>query len=296
MSRDGLSPSGPRFSEPDLPERARNQFERARTTCGTCRGYHSIYPYLRLSGVAGGVEADAPCLEPLLADMLDARPLRLLIAGSADTGITALVHRAAGDGIRRHQVLVVDRCETPLAGCRAYARSHGFDLRSVCCDLRELDRDQDITADLVLGHSILPFMDADGRARVLSNLHDALAPGGRMVLATRLTAPGQQKAEAGRWTRESVQATRARIRDALAVQGLPLPGDEAEFDALVEDYAAHSNQSSAFGSTAELEAELNEAGFEVSRWIEAGRGLAYLDDGTVRTGARPGWVAVTEPR
>ena len=97
------------FQQIDLAELAVEQFAAAHTHCGACRSYHALWPYLRLTHWVGGIEADQAQLVPALSSLLSVAPQRVLIAGSADTGVTALVHHAAGQMARRHQITVVDQ-------------------------------------------------------------------------------------------------------------------------------------------------------------------------------------------
>ncbi len=281
----------PAFSQPDLTELARQQFHTAQATCTDCLAYHALWPYMRLTSQVGGVESDAAYLTPLLQGVLGQHPKRVLIAGSADTGVTALIHHAAGASAHLHDITVVDRCDTPLTACRQYGATHGLRITTVQSDLRHLAFHE--TADVIVGHSILPFLDAAGRHTVLCRLYDALAPGGRMVLTTRLAAPGQSPGtsslRAPGWANETRNATRR----SLAQQGIELPCADDAFDALLETYAQRPNHNAPYGQQDELEAELTAAGFRVEQWVHSGKGTAFLDNGHVQNQARQGLVAVT---
>lgn len=282
------------FSQPDLAALARQQFITAHSSCGDCLPYHALWPYLRLTGRVGGVEADQHYLTPLLREVLGCTRRRVLIAGSADTGVTALVHHAAGLTAGLHDITVVDRCDTPLAACRQYGLAHGLRITTVQSDLRALAVHE--TADVIVGHSILPFLDADGRHAVLCRLQDALAPGGRMVLTTRLAAAGQSSGASSHQASGWAVETRSATQHSLQRLGIAPPCPSEAFDALLQNYAQrpnHAGYGAPYTSRAELEAELASAGFWVEQWVESGKGTAFLDNGHVQKNARQGLVAVT---
>ena len=68
-----------------------------------------------------------------------------------------------------------------------------------------------------------------------------------------------------------------------------------EFGAIVKTYAPPDFNAS-YADQAALEADLNDAGFEVEKWAASGKGLAYMTDGSVKTSMRQGWVAVARAK
>lgn len=290
------------FCQTDLSALAGQQFITAHLHCGHCLAFHALWPYLRLGHVVGGVEADQAHLTPVLSDLLSRPARRVLIAGSADTGVTALVHHAAGATAGSHHITVVDHCATPLVACGQYAIEHRLSLRTRRCDLRSLDVGEAV--DLIVGHSILPHLSADGRRAALGRLFDALAPGGQMVLTTRLSAPGQSRSSRSQGSVNAAPDRAANWSASIKVpllaslkrQGIALPCPAETFDALVQSYAQLPSHNAPYAEQAELQAELEAAGLRVERWIHAGLGNAFLDNGQVQLNARQGLVAVTAPK
>lgn len=278
------------FFQPELQRWAREQFALAGELCRGCRAYHATWGYRRLSGVVGGVEADAEALGELLRPLLGGDARTVLIAGSADSGLAALLHHWAGPAAA-HRWWVVDRCETPLAACRAWAREQGLALQTLRADLRALPMQG--VAELVVGHSILGFQDAAGRNALLRSLARALAPGGSLVLAARLAAEGQSVlVDSTLVARQTEQALRsaANTLAALAARNVTLPCAAPAFEALLREAATPEQHGSPYCDRAALEDELAAAGFDVRAWQPGGGGLAFLDDGQVRAAARPTWV------
>ena len=280
------------FQQIDLAELAVEQFAAAVSRCGAFRSYHALWPYLRLTHWVGGIEADQAQLVPILSSLLSVAPQRVLIAGSADTGVTALVHHAAGQMAKQHQITVADRCATPLQVCSTYATRHGLTLTCLPCDLRELTLHDEF--DVVVGHSILPWLDPAGRQKALRNLRQALVLGGHMVLNTRLGLPGQSAGKGARpagWAQEMQKVMLSQFAKLNIVCPCPLE----EFGAIVKTYAPPDFNAS-YADQAALEADLNDAGFEVEKWAASGKGLAYMTDGSVKTSMRQGWVAVARAK
>jgi hypothetical protein len=83
-----------RYTE-DLRRLAADAYEVSGRLCGSCRDMHALWPYIRLARASTGVEARPSMLERRIADLLAPGGRHVLIAGSQDTGILALVARAA---------------------------------------------------------------------------------------------------------------------------------------------------------------------------------------------------------
>src|SRR5262249_10306073 len=121
-----------RYSE-DIPQLAADSFELANRLCDTCTNYHALWPYLRLVRGTNGAEHEAPLRESILAERIASGYRRILIAGAADSGVLALVVRAArGWDV---SVTVLDRCATPLELCRRFADRWSLSVAAIRADL-----------------------------------------------------------------------------------------------------------------------------------------------------------------
>jgi SAM-dependent methyltransferase len=195
---------------------ARLQFGIAQARCDSCRDYHALWPYRRLSGIANGFEADAELLAEHLRRVLPERG-RLLIAGAADAGLLALA-LSATEALAPN-VSVADRCATPLAVCSAFAESRGVAVATLQEDLPSFDHTSDY--DVIFAHSILQFMDEAHRVPFLRRLRNALTERGRLVFAERLRPPGRDEQRHGSYVDDTV--------NGLAAAGIPLPEEEGAF-------------------------------------------------------------------
>jgi hypothetical protein len=112
--------SGPPYHE-DLPRIAAEGFQLADRLCRGCGQLHALWPYIRLArATSAGLEDASSQLQAVLSGLFAAGRRHVLVAGAADTGLLALVARAgAGHPL---DIVVLDRCETPLELCRRLAQ------------------------------------------------------------------------------------------------------------------------------------------------------------------------------
>jgi hypothetical protein len=112
------------YSEP-LRELAAEAYEISGRLCGACGDLHALWPYIRLSRASTGFELQESRLQAELRSCF-ARGLRdVLIAGSQDAGLLALVAQAKMRAGAEHPsgITVLDICETPLELCPATSTS-----------------------------------------------------------------------------------------------------------------------------------------------------------------------------
>ena len=173
-----------RFRE-DIPLLAPETFELASRECGNCRDMHSLWPYIRLARASQGIEMEGSRLEPLMARLFESGRRKLLIAGAQDTGLFALAARVGEKyGV---EVVVLDRCNTPLEMCRRLASRSAIRVETIRQDLRDLvmpDR-----FDVVLLHHTLQFVAADEQIDVLSRLARSLRQNGRLLHLFNVSRP-----------------------------------------------------------------------------------------------------------
>jgi hypothetical protein len=237
----------------DLPALASESFRLAQAFCGACRDYHATWSYVRAAGLRKGAMTDLAFLKMGFETLAD--PVRVLIAGAADTGQLAAVAEALRG--RRFSATLVDLCETPLALCRAFASRHGIPFAAHRRDIAEAAELGPF--DAVLFHNFLSFLDAEQRNATLAALRPTLGRDGRLVIFQRIAAQG--KADAGAIEGE---AAAAAVIDRLRAVGIPLPEDEARFAERLAAAASNDKRErrlSAFTSIAWLEGELRDAGY-----------------------------------
>jgi 2-polyprenyl-3-methyl-5-hydroxy-6-metoxy-1,4-benzoquinol methylase len=237
----------------DLSQVAAEAFEVAQRLCGSCRNYHSLWTYQRIAGASGGGVA-APVVQAVLGRLLSAPGRKILIAGCADTGLLAVVSRAAHP---HSHIVVLDQCETPLELCRRFARRAALAVETLRLNLEELPAES--TFDVVLAHSLLQHIAADRRIEVLSRLRRSLRPGGRLVLVSRTS-----DRIGGKLLPEYREGYARHLLEQLEAMKIPLPEPHDAFRRRIETYAEeHRAREGAHASREELEQLIEAAGFAI---------------------------------
>jgi hypothetical protein len=232
---------------------AKHQFRTAQELCAECRDYHAIWPYRRLSRMIFGIEASADIAEALLKSVTP-RNGRILIAGAADAGMLALTDKAT----RRltPSIDVADRCPTPLAICRRYARAHKLSIRTLHLDFGGLPQEQ--RYDVVFGDCVLQFLPRRFRVAFLKRLAQSMTDRGALILVERRRTGSEERSRWKDYASETLSA--------LAKQGIRLPEDEAAFQRRL-DNVVHARRTRISHASENLESVLAEAGFRVNTSI-----------------------------
>lgn len=187
------------FTE-DLKRAAQRALDLAPVHCSDCSSYHMIRPLKRYFGKTGGL-ADREILVGRIGTFLATTakhrpgPIRILLAGAADSGLLAVCVRAGiealGSQSERVRFHVLDRCRTPLILCEDFARDNGLEIETSVADL--LTSDVRFSADLIVLHSLFSFIQPDVHVDILGKLSNWLEPDGRIVFSTDVRPPQEEK-------------------------------------------------------------------------------------------------------
>ena len=242
----------------DLVEQAATQYRLAEQFCDTCRNYHAIWPYRRLARVVATADASAPGFESTLDALFKTGKRKVLIAGAADTGLLALTARtgAAYDV----NIVVLDRCRTPLELCRQFAQR--WSLRS--CTLHQDLTGLDLAAefDVVFANSVLMFIAPELRIDVLRRLSRALRLDGRLVNVFN----------AGPHIRREDSV--ATMLAEMERRGIPLPESSETFTRGLIDFAREQDSRDRTLNELDQVLALHErGGFRVIRCVETDMGV-----------------------
>jgi SAM-dependent methyltransferase len=241
-----------RFSE-DLPQLAVEAFQVADRLCGSCKNFHMLWPYNRLAKASGG-DVGAPLIHSVLSRLLFDRGRRILIAGCADTGLLAVVARAANPNT---DITVLDQCETPLELCRRFASRWSLPIQTLHLDLMRLAAQSRF--DLVFAHMLLQFIPAGRCLDVLSRMRRSLQPDGRLVLVFR-TSPRIE----GTLVPEYLRRYPMNLIEQLEARNIALPEPYESFRHRVETYFdERRGREGAHSSRAEVEQLIKAAGFAI---------------------------------
>jgi hypothetical protein len=218
----------------------------ARLLCEpSCFAYHASWPLVRGIGVKASPRWHAGFYRRELDRvglLRDHRPLRVLVAGTADHTMLAVLAELVAP--HRLDVHVVDQCGTSLWAVGQWAALAGpGSLRTVQARLQDYapgSRYDVVVTDGVL--SLLP--DTAARHRVLARLGGALADGGLLLYTTRLTTSRALEYDlAGRVVQTAAALTWIRAQPSarrLAVERWRRP-----------------SRSAAYGNTAQLRDDLH---------------------------------------
>jgi SAM-dependent methyltransferase len=253
----------PRYTE-DLPRLAAEAVKIARCHCGSCINFHLLWPYLRLAKGSGG-DVNNAVFRAALERWLSKPGRKVLIAGAADTGVLAVVARAANV---TSEITIIDRCNTPLALCRDFAERWSLPIEAVRLDLRQ--RDLGEAFDIVVVHSLLQFVPADNRVDVLSRLRHSLRPDGRLLIVFRTSV--QIEGDLLREYRETY--SNDVIRELMAKK-ISLPEDHDAFRHRLDEYSEERRaREGAHQSHGEVEQMIVDAGFAIEEFTPIDADLA----------------------
>jgi hypothetical protein len=159
-----------------------------------CGWYHASLPTLRLLGVFDSPGSDDDFLLPAMRAEFGRGATRVLVSGCADAAMLARVAACLPPSPAAIEIVVLDRCRTPLRLCDAYAVEHALAIRTVRSDILEYE---DAPFDLVCTHSFLSFFDTAGRNELARVWWRLCASGAAVLTAQRVRAGYANPARVG---------------------------------------------------------------------------------------------------
>lgn len=239
------------------PSLVRLSWDEAGRHCpGRCLYYHRIRPLLRRLGLASEPEDHRAFMFPAIVAALGEAGRRVLVSGSADEAMAAMVVEAGQAAGVTPDITVVDLCATPLLLNAAFGAAHGVAIATERSDI--LGYRSPACFDLIVTHSFLGVFAPAQRRSLMSRWHDLLRPGGRLVTVARLRPRGESRRFSDRAAADLAEEARRRTSSSAATLGLPAH----EIAAAVLDYARHRAPSHPLRSLDELSALVSGAGLE----------------------------------
>jgi SAM-dependent methyltransferase len=278
---------GPHYHE-DLRNIAAEGFELANRLCRGCGQLHALWPYIRLArGTSAGLEDASSHLQSVLVALIAAGRRDVLIAGSADTGLLAQVARAsAGHPL---DIVVLDRCETPLEMCRHLAQRWSLPIATLHEDLLDLDRPGRF--DIVLVHGTLHFLSPAHCADALTRMRRSLRPNGRLVLRVNTS----RRIE-GDLAEEGRDGYADWVPDELNRIAVPLPEPPNAFRERLRLHArSREDREGKFAAPEDVKALLAQAGFVTRDWLEMSVKLNEPVQVFVAKTAKRRFLVIAEP-
>lgn len=231
----------------------------------SCDWYHGAWQYLRLLEVITGIEAEAGFFLGAFRRLARAGGFeRILVAGTADYGMLALVLAAFRAENVVPRVSVMDRCATPLRLNQWYAERQGTTVTPIEKDVFEIE--ENASFDLLCTHSFLSSVAPERHEDLARRWNRLLRVGGRLV-----TSQSLRPAYVGdhvRFTAAEATAFGAKVeRAARAASCAPGMSPEALGD-LGARYARHKS-GFVVRSPDRLAAALRSAGFDLDEFDQA---------------------------
>lgn len=257
-----------------------------------CDWYHGLWQYLRIFGVAAAPARNGDFFFDVFEALArDGGSPRVLISGTADYSMLAILLQAYRNCNATPRTTVVDRCETPLFLCRWYAERYDQIIDTCRSDIMDFSAPQPF--DVVCCHSFLSRLPPPQRTDLVAVWHRVLRPGGRVVTNTRLN-PSWTEDDAG-FSADQVTAFRDRVYNEATrlSETLGIDADEIAEDA--RQYAEKSRTYS-IRTQQEIVALFEGGGFDFERLdlIETGGkfGAARSGPGTAQKATYAQIVAV----
>lgn len=259
----------------DDPEaQARAAWRIAGDICTCEGGYHRIHPLLHAVGAMTGIASDRKVLDAILPDLITPG-CRILVAGAADaTLVHFLISRAQARPI---SISVVDRCEAPLRLIEQLELPNDVTVDTRQVDLTRLDEHD--RYDLILSHSMLPFVSDPIRVEILHNLGASLTPHGRLLIVGRVTQSTYQPTpdEVAQAMVRRAEARLVDFPDLVRFCGPALPA------ALKSHAKGLTSGSSGFSAANEISDLILRAGLRIDQHIPSGTAPSLImPDGSER--------------
>ncbi len=200
------------LAEP-LAQLADFTFEQAAQLCDPahdCCRYHRAWSMIRFLLLDGALPEGADLLSEGLAELQREGRVRVLLSGAADTGLAALVLAVAAKIGQEVELVLAERCATPIAQNRRFAEALGIGIELHQGDISALDC---APVDVVIAHNFLTFLPPDARPGVVATWARVLRPGGLLLMRQRF-AGQNRKADPG-----VSEADRSRLEAAARDHG-----------------------------------------------------------------------------
>lgn len=230
-----------------------------------CRWYHGAWQYF---AILNAVATPWDQLSFFKSTMVDgnaaADPPRVLISGTADYAMLALLQHCFSRVCRPPEFTVIDLCDVPVAMNRWFAARAGLRIDARRTDILRFGRDS--AFDVICTHSFFGNFTAAKRPALVAAWHRLLRPRGRVVTVARIR-PGA--GEDTRFTPEQAEVFIDRV--ASAASGLGKVADRSATE-VTEMARAYTRFYRSFPVTSEsdLRRMIEQGGFEIERFDTEG--------------------------
>ena len=234
-----------------------------------CSWYHGVWPYFRILGVVSSPWVQSAFYLKILQEFAETEKYpRVLISGTSDHVMLAIVLNAYHKAGSIPEITVVDRCETPLLLNRWYAESSSMKITTTTSNL--LNYSEEEKFDVICTHSFLGNFSPEQRLLLVARWRELLREGGKVVLVNRIR-PGMHRCQ--KFSRQMTEDFVERLMRA----GLEKQGEFDLSPQVLEDWGrayAKNYQSYPVASLEAFSALFETQGFRVDSLNVEGN---YLD-------------------
>jgi SAM-dependent methyltransferase len=157
-----------------------------RTCSDDCRQYHKNWSLIRFLDLDSQLPHHADYfIKQIQKYAQNKKSLSILISGSADTGLLAVVLTGIKDLHTPVEITLIDRCQTVLLQNQLFAQFKHITIKTIQTDIFELNQGE---FDLILAHSFINFFDDAQHEKLFNKWHSLLKHGGQVLINNKSIA------------------------------------------------------------------------------------------------------------
>lgn len=178
------------FIQPQLIESCDQMFNDAKNYCKnsyvgqySCEWYHSAWQYLRIVDKVSSPTWHFNFYYEQLSDLLSSSK-KILISGTADYTLLALIYFIAKKKEVMPLIWVNDICSTPISVCRRFAEINNFELKIIQGDIRVISIEKYF--DLIITDAFLTRFSFSEKEAIVAKWSSLLKDNGRIITTGRI--------------------------------------------------------------------------------------------------------------
>jgi hypothetical protein len=203
----------------DLSRLAQFSFDHADHYCNEqhgCARYHKAWSFLRLFARGGALPAGEDFYREELKSVMERGGKRVLLSGSADTGLMALVSKVFKEFDVTPELTLVDRCRTVIEQNKLFADSINLNVHFFVGDIQDFRAEP---FDVIMAHSFMLFFPQD-ELNVLASAWQGLLKEDGIVLSTDILTSSPDPVLLSEMAEEQIENKLASVTKAAEDFGM----------------------------------------------------------------------------
>lgn len=225
---------------------------------GDCCWYHSVWQYLRLIDKVSSPQWHTEFYRRAF-NKIQEDNIKVLITGTADYSLLALIYTFAIENNKNIDVYVLDTCKTPLKICEWFAEKHNFTIKVINSNIMNLEEKQ-LKFDLICTDAFLTRFKVADAKKIIKIWYNCLNNNGIVATTVRISHNSSNTKE--------TELKQQYIIDAVnrfdKKENITLPKEE--FEKMVSLYVENM-KSNAIGNKDEVDRYFKESGFYINEEI-----------------------------